>query len=314
MLWVRDLNIIRGISKNRDVFGQLRAQISANVFAKRIALCEGDKNMAESMHEALQQAGVTPETVGDSGVAGIGGREVNVGEAERWASAIGGGALAVYGLTRGSVGGIVMALVGGALVYRGASGHCDMYAATGINTAGTESKSRSGNPVISVPASRGIKVEKSVSINKSPAELYSFWRNFENLPRFMNHLESVKSTGDNRSHWVANAPAGTTVEWDAEVYNEKENELIAWRSLEGSQVDNAGSVHFEPATGGRGTTLRVSLKYDPPGGFIGATIARLFGENPEQQIEEDLRRFKQLMETGETATIAGQPSGRSAKA
>jgi uncharacterized membrane protein len=301
-----------GISNNRDVFGQLRAHISANVFAKRIALSEGDKNMAESMQEALEQAGVTTDTVSGSGRgSGIGGRDVNVGEAERWASAIGGGALAVYGLTRGSVGGIVMALVGGALLYRGATGHCDMYAATGINTAGT---THSYNPVVSVRASRGFKVEKSVTINKSPAELYSFWRNFENLPRFMNHLESVKSTGGNRSHWVAKAPAGTTVEWDAEVYNEKENELIAWRSLEGSQVDNAGSVRFEPATGGRGTNVRVSLKYDPPGGIIGAGIARLFGENPEQQIDEDLRRFKQLMETGETATIAGQPTGRSASA
>jgi uncharacterized membrane protein len=270
--------------------------------------------MAESMQQALEQAGVTPQTVSESGVASSGGREVNVGQAERWASAIGGGALAVYGLTRGSAGGFVLALVGGALMYRGASGHCDMYAATGINTAGTGQGSRSTNPVISVPASRGIKVEKSVTINKSPAELYSFWRNFENLPRFMNHLESVRSLGRDRSHWVAKAPAGTTVEWDAEVYNEKENELIAWRSLEGSQVDNAGSVHFEPATGGRGTTLRVSLKYDPPGGIVGATIARLFGENPEQQIDEDLRRFKQLMETGETTTVAGQPAGRGASA
>jgi uncharacterized membrane protein len=290
----------------------MSAHISARVFAKRIALFEGDKNMAESMREAMEQAGVAQDVLGasESGVI-TGGREVNVSEAERWASTIGGGALAVYGLTRGSVGGFVLALVGGALIYRGASGHCDLYAATGINTAASAS---SDNPVVSVRASRGIKVEKGLDINKSPAELYSFWRNLENLPRFMNHLESVKSTGGNRSHWVAKAPAGTTVEWDAEIYNEKENELIAWRSLEGSQVDNAGSVRFEPATGGHGTTVRVSLKYDPPGGVIGAAIARLFGENPEQQIDEDLRRFKQLMETGETITTEGQPSGRSAKA
>ncbi len=277
--------------------------------------------MAESMQEALEQAGVTPESVAGAregnGRSLFGGREVNVGQTERWVSTIGGGALAIYGLTRGSFGGVVMALVGGALIYRGASGHCDLYAATGINTAegGGEStgEGESRNPVISVPASRGIKVEKSVTINKSPAELYSFWRRFENLPRFMNHLESVTTSG-NRSHWVAKAPAGTSVEWDAEIYNEKENELIAWRSLEGSQVDNAGSVHFEPATGGRGTILKVSLKYDPPGGSLGAAVARLFGENPEQQIDEDLRRFKQLMETGETPTTAGQSSGRSASA
>jgi uncharacterized membrane protein len=121
-------------------------------------------------------------------------------------------------------------------------------------------------------------------------------------------------TGEGRSHWVAKAPAGTTVEWDAEVYNEKENEMIAWRSLEGSQVDNAGSVHFTPAPGGRGTQVRVVLKYDPPAGVIGAAVARLFGESPAQQIDEDLRRFKQLMEAGEVATTTGQPSGRAASA
>lgn len=265
--------------------------------------------MAESIREALEQAGVTPQAIGRSAGSSVGGCEVNVGETERWASTIGGGALALYGLTRRSWGGVAMALVGGAFIYRGATGHCDLYAATGINTAQTGG---SKSPVVSVPAERGSKVEKSVTINKSPAELYAFWRNFENLPRFMNHLESVQTMGGNRSRWVAKAPAGSTVAWDAEVYNEKENELIAWRSLEGADVDNAGSVRFEPASGGRGTTVRVSLKYDPPGGLLGSAVARLFGENPEQQIEEDLRRFKQLMETGEAATTMGQSSGRSA--
>jgi uncharacterized membrane protein len=235
---------------------------------------------------------------------------VNVGQTERWASAIGGGALALYGLTRGTMGGVALALIGGSLIYRGASGHCTLYQATGINTAGTEGD----NPNVSVRGGHGTKVEKSVTINRPPEELYSFWRNFENLPQFMKHLESVTVTGDGRSHWVAKGPAGSSVEWDAEVYNEKENELIAWRSLEGSQVDNAGSVHFEPAAGGRGTVVRVVLKYDPPAGKLGALVARLFGESPEQQVEEDLRRFKQLMEAGETLTTAGQPSGRAATA
>jgi uncharacterized membrane protein len=263
----------------------------------------------ESMQEALQQAGVTD--IGISGESSTSSSQTNVSEIERWASAIGGGALAVYGLTRvlsgGALGGAVLALVGGALVYRGTTGHCNMYEALGINTAGTAD---TDNPVVSVSATRGIKVEKSVTINKSPEELFRFWRRFENLPRFMNHLESVTTTPDGRSHWVARAPAGTTVEWDAEVYNEKENELIAWRSLDGADVDNAGSVRFEPAGGG--TTVRVTLRYDPPGGALGAAVARLFGENPEQQIEEDLNRFKQVMETG--ATSEGQNSGRSAGA
>lgn len=265
--------------------------------------------MAESIATALQDAGVTSSSVEQSSV---GNANVNVGEIERWASTIGGGALAVYGITRlvqGNWLGAVLGLVGGGLIYRGTTGHCDLYQSLGINTA-----EGSQNPNVSVSAGRGIKVEKSVTVNKSPEELYRFWRNFENLPRFMDHLESVRVEGEGRSHWVAKAPAGTTVEWDAEIYNEKENELIAWRSLEGADVDNAGSVRFEGEPEGRGTIVRVSLKYDPPGGVIGSAFAKLFGEEPSQQIDEDLRRFKQVMEAGETPTTEGQSSGRSANA
>lgn len=271
--------------------------------------------MAESIAEALENAGITNEQ-NSSNEAGPGnslfGGNVNVGEIERWASAIGGGALAAYGITRlvqGNWLGAVLGLVGGSLVYRGATGHCEMYERLGISTA-----ERPNNPNVSVPAHRGIKVEESVTVNKSPEELYRFWRNFENLPRFMDHLESVTVEGSGRSHWVAKAPAGTTVEWDAEVYNEKENELIAWRSLEGADVDNAGSVRFEPAADGQSTIVRVSLKYDPPGGLLGSTFAKLFGEEPSQQIAEDLRRFQQVMEAGDIPTTEGQTSGRSASA
>lgn len=235
-------------------------------------------------------------------------QNVNVGETERLVSAVGGGALALYGLTRGSVGGIVLALVGGALVYRGATGHCDTYEALGMNSAREGARGKR----VSVPGNSGIKVEKSVIVDRPANELYTYWRNFENLPKFMDHLESVKVQDDKRSHWVAKAPAGTTVEWDAEIINEKENELIAWRSLEGADVDNAGSVRFEEATGGRGTVVKVSLEYNPPGGIIGSLVAKLFGEEPSQQVQEDLRRFKQVMETGERPTTEGQSSGRSA--
>ncbi len=243
---------------------------------------------------------------GEAPAAGIGG--TNVGETERWASMIGGGALALYGLTRGTLGGVTLALFGGALLYRGVSGHCNLYEAVGFNTADRAST----NPNVSVRGGHGIKVEKSVTINKSPAELYRFWRNFENLPRFMSHVEEVRVSDPQRSHWVVKGPAGTSVEWDAEVYNEQENEFIAWRSLAGADVDNAGSVHFKPTANGRGTEVRVVLKYDPPAGIVGATVASLFGENPEQQIAEDLGRFKQMMEAGEVPTTTGQPSGRSA--
>ena len=232
-----------------------------------------------------------------------GSEELNVGEEERWVSAVGGGALAVVGLMRGGWSGALLALLGGGLVYRGVTGHCDLYERLEINTA------RRKGPRASVAHGEGIKIEKSVTINKSPAELYRFWRNFENLPRFMNHLESVRVLDPRRSHWVAKAPAGMSVAWDAEIINEKENELIAWRSLEDADIPNAGSVRFEKASNGRGTEVKVALNYDPPAGKLGVSIAKLFGEEPEQQVEEDLRRFKQLMEAGETPTTEGQPRG-----
>jgi uncharacterized membrane protein len=258
----------------------------------------------ETLTSGVQAPNITGGTMTTSQAA-----TPNVGQVERWASSIGGGALALYGVTRGSLGGIALALLGAALVQRGVTGHCNVYEAMNFSTAGDAGLRNSEN--VSVPAERGTRVEKSVTINRPASELYSFWRNFENLPLFMNHLESVRSTGGERTHWVAKAPAGTTVEWDAEVYNEKRDELIAWRTLEGSQVASAGSVRFEESPDGTATTVRVTLKYDPPGGKLGSLVASLFGENPEQQIDEDLGRFKQLMEAGGTAATT---SGRGASA
>ena len=251
-----------------------------------------------TIEERLTAAGqdVSELTGGESTTSST---PVNVGQVERWASAVGGGALALYGITRGSLGGIALALVGAALVQRGVTGHCNLYEAMNFNSAGGEGLRNSEN--VSVAGERGTRVEHSVVINRPALELYSFWRNFENLPNFMNHLESVQRFGGDRSHWVAKAPGGTTVEWDAEVYNEKEGEMIAWRTLEGSQVASAGSVHFEPAGEGA-TNVRVNLKYDPPAGKLGALVARLFGEDPQRQIEEDLARFKEIMEEGRGAS------------
>ena len=159
---------------------------------------------------------------------------------------------------------------------------------------------------------RGTHIETSITINKSPGELYSFWRDFRNLPLFMKNLESVTESDDAHSHWVVKGIGNSRIEWDAEVYNEIENELIAWRSLEAADVVNAGSVRFEKAPGGRGTYLRVTVNYNPPAGKIGATVAQLFGSEPAQIIKEDLRRLKQMLETGEIATVDGQSSGRAA--
>ncbi|MDB6111746.1 MAG: Cyclase/dehydrase [Pedosphaera sp.] len=162
----------------------------------------------------------------------------------------------------------------------------------------------------STTAQGTIHVERSITINRSPEELYTFWHDFQRLPTFMNHLKAVEPSGDNRTHWVARGPAGTDVEWDAEVTNDEPNHLIAWRSVEGADVDNAGLVRFEPAPAGRGTVVKVQLDYRPPAGALGAKVAKLFGEAPEKQIHVDLHRFKQLMETGEIARTKGQPAGR----
>ena len=146
---------------------------------------------------------------------------------------------------------------------------------------------------------RTIRVRKSITINRTPEEVYRFWRSFENLPRFMAHLESVRSLDDRRSYWKAKAPLGATVEWTAEIIEDRPNALIAWRSLEGADVPNFGRVRFVPAAGGRGTEVHVEMQYDPPGGVIGATVAKLFGEEPSQQVDGDLRRLKQVLEVGE---------------
>lgn len=148
-------------------------------------------------------------------------------------------------------------------------------------------------------------VTKVITVNRPAEDLYRFWRDFENLPTFMFHLESVHVTGDRRSHWKAKAPAGSAVEWDAEITEKVPNQLIAWRSLEGADVNNTGSVRFTPAPYGRGTEVRIELHYDPPAGVIGANIARLFGEEPGQQVQGDLRAFKQVMETGEVVRSEG---------
>jgi uncharacterized membrane protein len=219
---------------------------------------------------------------------------VNVGNTERLISGVAGAALIVLALRRKRLRGILLPL-GGNLITRAVSGRCAVNRALGRNTARAERAS----PVSSVARGQGIKVERSITVDRPQAEVYKFWRKLENLPRFMDHLESVTVIDENRSHWVAKAPAGTKVEWDASIHNEIEDELIAWRSLPGADIDNAGSVHFTPA-GDNATEVRVVLSYDPPAGRVGATVAKLLGEEPSQQVEEDLRRFKQVMESSKT--------------
>jgi uncharacterized membrane protein len=233
---------------------------------------------------------------------------INVAGVERWASAIGGAAITAYGIKQlkdRSPAGAALAAAGSALMYRGATGHCPMYSAAGINTAGDRAGTREA---LSGP--RGVIVEEVATISAPADRLYAFWRNLEQLPRFMDHLVSVNQIDERRSHWVARAPGKQTVEWDAEIINEIPGELIGWRTLEGADVVSAGSVRFKPAAGNRGTEVRVHLQYDPPAGKVGATVAWLLGHEPTQTIREDLRCFKQLMETGEMATTEGQSRGK----
>ena len=226
----------------------------------------------------------------------------NMSETERWVSLLIGGGLLALGLKQGIRDGLMLTVTGAAILYRGATGQCPLYKLAGIDTSTTRPR-----PGVSVPHGRGVKVENTILINKSPEELYRYWRQFENLPRFMENLVSVKTEGGQRSHWVVKTIGNAEISWDAEIVNDVPNELIAWRTVENSDVDHAGSVRFEGTE--RGTTVKVNMEYRPPAGKVGVGLAKLFGQEPRQMIENDLRRFKQLMESGEVMSVQGQSHG-----
>lgn len=225
---------------------------------------------------------------------------VNVGGVERGLSVATGIALLAYTLSRRPKLSLPLGLDAGYMIYRGATGHCVFYQMLGINR--TE-----------VNGHEGIRVERAVTVNRPRQELYRMWRDFENLPRFMQHLESVRvhENDSERSHWVAKGPLDRKVEWDSEIIEERENEILVWKSLPGSMVESMGRVEFMDAPAGRGTIVRVSMEYNPPAGSLGAAFAKLLREEPGLQIKNDLRHFKQMMEAGEIPTVDGQPSGRS---
>jgi uncharacterized membrane protein len=150
-----------------------------------------------------------------------------------------------------------------------------------------------------VGSNKGIRVKSAITVARPVSEVYGFWRNFENLPRFMSHLESVQVVDDKRSHWTALGPAGIRLEWDAQTVEDRPNELISWRSLPGGQVETSGYVRFRPAPGNRGTEIVVEMRYDPPGGVLGASIAKLFGESGQEVVTRDLQAFKNVLEVGE---------------
>ena len=232
---------------------------------------------------------------------------INISKNERYLSLVGAFTLLAIAIKRRDLLSLALVLMSSKLFYRGITGHSYVNEWFGRTTAVETNPAR-----VSVPHQQGIHVVQSVTIRRSPEELYQFWRNLENLPRFMEHVEAVETHGDKYSHWRVKAPLGMNIEWDAEIVTDVPHEVIGWRSLEEAQVANAGSVRFTPANGDNGTVVRVTLEYAPPAGRLGQAIATLFGENPHQQIRSDLLRLKQLMEVGQIATTQGQPSGREA--
>jgi uncharacterized membrane protein len=227
--------------------------------------------------------------------------KVNVGEKERWASVLGGGALVLYALKKRSWPSLALALLGGAFIYRGTTGHCPAYQALKLNRADPEEGAPQEADVL--PETGWVRVEKSILIRKTPEALYSFLQNVENLPRILDHLESVRKKNHHHSHWIAKATKGTELEWEAEAINEKLDEQITWRAIEEGGIDNLLSVHLEKEPGGEGTQVRFLLQYNREHSLLGAAFARLFGDG-EKLLEGALDRLKQIIETEETASEA----------
>lgn len=223
---------------------------------------------------------------------------VSLRKIEDWTALSSATVLLMVGAARRDRVGLVAAIASAPLLYRGLTGTWPA-----ANGKASDTRAQLGGP-------RGLRVQEAIQLEVPIDEVYRFWRRLENLPRFMSYLESVSESPDSeRSHWVARGPGGVTVEWDAEIINQRENQLLAWRSLPGSDIVTAGSVNFDRARGGRATQITVNLQYAPPAGRGGAAVAWLFGRAPSQTIREDLRRLKQLLEAGEIARVerGGQP-------
>jgi uncharacterized membrane protein len=217
----------------------------------------------------------------------------NVGQTERWVTGLAGVVLATYGISRRSRGGALVAALASAMVYRAATAHCPVYSLAGKGTASAPRESARA-----LSAQRGINVEDAITVNRPVAEVYAFWRDVENLGRFLRHVESVRALDRIRSRWTVRGPMGVRVGWDAEIISDEPGRVIGWQSVDNSPVVHAGAVTFRPSPDGRATDIRVLLQYSPPGGKIGAALASLFGHDPSQEIREDLARLKDLLEVG----------------
>jgi uncharacterized membrane protein len=233
-------------------------------------------------------------------VCGLTATANNVGTYERWLSAGFGLGLLGLGLRNSSLRNWIILGAGAGLLYRAATGHCHLYKALGVDTA-------DHSDAVAVPAQQGVKIEESVVIQRPAGELFEFWRQLDRLPHVFRHLKEVTIRSQRESHWVAEGPYNTDIEWDAELFNERPQELIAWRSLPGGDLETAGSVRFEPRDNGRSTQLTVALKYNPPLGKIGAVISAWLGADPTRMLNEDLQDFKRQVEAGQLLAEVRSP-------
>jgi len=261
--------------------------------------------------------------MGSSAREGAFGLPQNVGETERWASMIGGAIAALYGLRRGDGAGAVMAIAGGALVARGVTGFCPVYESLGVDSGEgryprrgvarvsglTERPVQQHGRAAVLDASESQRIVRSVTINAPPEELYAFWRDFTNLPKVMEYIESVQILDERRSRWRARTVGDAVVEWTSEIVRDEPNRFISWKTVGDAPVRHAGSVHFDAAPGGRGTEVRVEIDYDPPGGRLSRVIAAITGRDPGRQVMEELRRLKHIAETGEVPAHDGPRGG-----
>lgn len=233
----------------------------------------------------------------------------NVNNTERVISAALGGGLLAFGLRSGGVGGTLLSVLGGAMLFRGATGHCHTYDAAGVNTLRDEPLGSQRSPYNRRALSGRVHVTETVTIQRQANDVYRYWKDFENFPQFMKHVESVTKNADDTWHWVAKAPLGTTVEWDARITSDIEDQRIGWQSTKDSQIPNSGVVEFI-GTPDDSTELTVTMIYEAPAGKFGEWAAWALGEEPSLQVAEDLRRFKELMEQGETTPTAASASAK----
>ncbi|MHA6247563.1 SRPBCC family protein [Pontibacter sp. CAU 1760] len=218
---------------------------------------------------------------------------LNVGNTERVASLVGGALMAYYGLKKTNAGGLLLAAAAAPLLFRGATGYCPLNDALGINTASDKDYS--------------FDITRSLTVQKPRHEVYQYWRQLENLPKFMEHLQEVRQLGPKESHWVARVPKGIgTVEWDASIIREEQDELIEWRSKPGADVDNAGEVRFSDAPNGQGTVVQATISYRPPVGVVGGKVAEYLNSDFERMVANDLQRFKHVIESRQNSLLGAQ--------